>query len=349
MDCNQGRWRRRSWPSQRAVHRLVLAALVLSPCGADLATSPAVAQTTDVCAPIAQIAAKAAQLESLAGRPVTGDSWAGAIQVPGFGRCVVKRRTQVTYECENAYPTSAAAMAGARAVGQRVARCPAVSVFDNSLGKPVPAEGLLVEQLLAGSTGDAIVSVRAEASRSLVNGKLEEQPLAVLQIIGPAAAAPPAAPKPDASLSALTDLNTFSPDAQAFCKDIKAIYDDIPNGLATLIGAERKVGAGRFNAKLTPSGMERCYIAAYADGRKYYSCTALSDSPKTAVVAAAAKVVDLMKTCRPGLVVRARIDSEGDASIDLTDPTAPAVQGRVWTLHIDEQQWDVMLNIKQAG
>lgn len=150
-------------------------------------------------------------------------------------------------------------------------------------------------------------------------------------------------------MSALTDLNRFDPDAQAFCRDIRTVYAEIPNGLAGLMGAERQAGSGRFNVQLMPAGMEKCYIATYSDGRKYLSCTALSDSPKTAVVAAAAKLVELMKTCRPGLVARARIDSEGDASIDLSDPAAPAVQGRIWTLHLDDQLWSVMLNFKPAG
>ena len=166
-------------------------------------------------------------------------------------------------------------------------------------------------------------------------------------VSGPRAIAQPS-PKPDESLSALTDLNAFSPDPQAFCSDIRTVYAEMPNGLAGLMGPERRAGSGRFNMKRMPAGMESCYIASYPDGRKYLSCTALSDSPKTAVVAAAAKLVELMRTCRPGLVARARIDGEGDASIDLTDPGTPGVQGRVWTLHVDDQ-WDVMLNLKPAG
>ena len=150
-------------------------------------------------------------------------------------------------------------------------------------------------------------------------------------------------------MNALTALNTFDPDPQAFCRDIRTVYAEMPVGLAGLLGAERQAGSGRFNVKLMPAGMEKCYVATYPDGRKYLSCTALSDAPKPAVVAAAAKLVDLMKTCRPGLVARARIDSEGDASIDLSDPEAPAVQGRIWTLHADDQTWEVMLNLKPAG
>lgn len=288
-------------------------------------------------------------MENLAGRPVTSDSWMGAILTPGFGRCLVKRdRGGLTYECDSPYPTPTAALTAARAQAQKLASCPAVSIVVNNLAKPAPNSGLPIEDIVAGTVGDVLVAVRAD--------DIQSPPRAVLRIsvAAPVAAVPPAAGKPDASMSELTDLNTFSPNAQAFCQDIKTIYVELPNGLAGLLGSERtsgveKTGTGRFNVKVMPAGMERCYIATYPDGRKYYSCTALSDSPKAAVITAAAKLVELMKTCRPGLVVRARIDGEGDASIDLTDPASPGVQGRVWTLHIDDQMWDVMLNLKPAG
>lgn len=336
------------WPDRVGLRLLRSSVLVTTGAILAFAGEVARAQTADLCAQIASVAAKADSLHELAARPTAATEWDSKITVPGFSACRISRNSEgaMRFACTQPQPDIATAVSAARQMGATMRdRCLAGKVVADKSAALNPARLGLYEPVVFGAMDNAIVSIDLIKASEIRGTEVVFVPTVQLSIFstdaGPQtkvaakAPAPPAPAGPGRSL----DLNR-----RLFCRDLKQLRLESKNGFKNIAYTDND----DIGSSLWIKGASNCYIADLeTSGTRYQTCKFVNDGSFADAVTAAGELDrEIMNCLGEAVVPRRRERDEGAFTISyvVPGPGESTMEVRVTTFR---NVFDVSLDIDQ--